>query len=73
MLLHDCSATYVKSLLVLSSSFSRVKSVATLQVLVDNLLTKPMKDRRPEQLIGVGYLAIASMIDWSIWYPSTDS
>ena len=63
----------MKSFLVLSSGLSGAKSFATVLVLVDNWLTSPINDLRSVQVLGIGYLAIASVIDSSTWYPFADS
>ena len=63
-----------KSFLVLSSKWNGASSVPTVYLVhVDNWLTKPMEDCRLMQLVGVGYLEIASVINWLIWYPSAES
>jgi len=55
-------ADHWKSFFVLSKGCSGVSSVEMVFVHADSWLTKPKKDRRSVQLVGVGNFEMASVI-----------
>ena len=62
-----------KSFLLLSKGQKGVRIVTTVLVLDDSWLTNPTKERKLVRRVGVGYLEIASVMDWSTGYPAADS
>jgi len=62
-----------KSFFVLSRGLNGVSNDAMVWVLVDSWFTRPIKDRKSDLLVGVGYLVVASVMDGSTLYPLDDS
>ena len=61
-----------KLFLVLSNGCRGVSNNAIELLHVESWFAKPKKERRSEQLAGVGKLLMASVMDESTWYPSAD-